>query len=152
MPITVEYASRRSEVWTLYWWMWRRGLWRSHLIAFVAVGAVVSLVAYHGIPPTRSGWIAVVAAALVLPALWVAYPQLRFKPQKRTLTISESGITTRIGHRSGTAAWDDLKVMRLKDAVILQRKRGNAFIVPARAFATPEAAQAFAREAERATA
>jgi hypothetical protein len=151
MPILVEYQVRRSEVWALYWWMWRRSLWRSHLAAFVSLGLATSLLLYRGNPTGVSGWVVVAAAALFLPVLWIIYPQLRFKPQRRTLVIDTSGIKTKIGSRRGTIAWSKIGVVhQMRGAVVIQRKRGNAFIVPARAFASPAEAEAFYREAEQA--
>jgi len=153
MPILVDYELRRSEIWTLYWWMWRRGLWRTHLMAFVAVGVAASLLIYRAPPPNTLGWTIVLVAALFLPALWIVYPQLRFKPQMRTLVIDARGIRTKIGSRSGTIAWSSIgRVAQVGDALIIQRKRGNAFAVPARAFATREAFEDFAREAQQARA
>lgn len=151
MPITVEYQVRRSEVWSLYWWLWRRGLWRSHLLIVAMLGPFASLMMFGGFPPDLRGWIDVTGAALAVPALLILYPQLRFKSSIRTLTIGASGIRTRIGSRGGTIAWRKIGIVaRENGAVIIQRTRGNAFIVPARAFASPEAAEAFAREAEQA--
>lgn len=153
MPIIVDYQLRRSEVWTLYWWMWRRGLWRTHLMAFVTVGVATALLVYRNVPPNALGWAIVLAPALFLPALWIVYPQLRFKPQQRTLVIDAAGIRTKIGSRSGSIAWRNIGVVaRVRDTVIIQRKRGNAFVVPARAFASPEAFEDFAREAAQALA
>jgi YcxB-like protein len=153
MPIIVDYQLRRSEIWTLYWWMWRRGLWRSHLIAFATVGIAASLLIYRAAPPNALGWTIVLAAASFLPALWIVYPQLRFKPQQRTLVIDASGIRTKIGGRSGSVEWRQIGVVaQVRGAVILQRRRGNAFVVPARAFASPEAFQDFTHEAQQARA
>ena len=153
MPILVDYELRRREVWTLYWWMWRRGLWRTHVIAFVTVAVAASLMIYRAVPPNALGWTIILVAALFLPVLWIVYPQLRFKPQRRTLVIDTKGIRTKIGSRSGAVAWSSIgRVARVGDAVIIQRKRGNAFVVPARAFASHEAFQDFAREAQQAQA
>lgn len=153
MPILVDYELRRGEIWTLYWWMWRRGLWRTHLMAFVGVGIAAALLVYRAVPPNALGWAIVLAAASFLPALWIVYPQLRFKPQLRTLVIDESGIKTRIGSRRGSLEWRQVGVVAaVRGAVIIQRKRGNAFVVPARAFASPEAFDDFAREARQACA
>jgi hypothetical protein len=153
MPIIIDYQLRRSEVWTLYWWMWRRGLWRTHLMAFVAVGVATALLVYRAVPPNALGWAIVLGPALFLPILWIAYPQLRFKPQQRTLVIDVSGVRTKIGSRSGSISWRNIgAVAQVRDTVIIQRTRGNAFVVPARAFTSPEAFQDFARKAEQARA
>ena len=131
--------------------MWRRGLWRTHVVAFVVVGIAASLLIYRAAPPNALGWIIVLAAALALPAVWIVYPQLRFKPQLRTLTIDTTGIRTRIGRRSGSIAWNSIgTVAQVGDTIIIQRRRGNAFVVPARAFTSPETFEALARDAQQA--
>jgi hypothetical protein len=63
---------------------------------------------------------------------------LRGKTEERTLTISELGISTKIGSHKGQVAWD--KVSRVSDAlkfVLIVGTSGNAFFVPSRAFNGP---------------
>jgi len=151
MPITVEYRTRRSELWSAYATMLRSRLWRTQLLTIAIVMVVMSLATFGGPPPNAGGWITITLLGLLIACLSALYPQLRFKPQQRRLTIDSAGITTEIGKRSGSVAWKDVHSVTLQSrSLIVQGKRGDAFIIPVRAFASPEAMEAFAREAEEA--
>ncbi len=79
--------------------------------------------------------------SVALPVvLLILYPQLRFKPQTRTVTIGTSGITTVVGRKSGRISWKNIRsVTEDRGYVVVQGSSGNAFIIPPRAFETPEA-------------
>jgi ArsR family metal-binding transcriptional regulator len=79
----------------------------------------------------------------VIPLLLPLYPQLCFKPEERVLTLAAEGIVTTIGKRSGTIPWSTVRNVRDEGAVMIERLNGNAFAVPARAFATIEERRAF---------
>jgi hypothetical protein len=75
---------------------------------------------------------------LAVCLLFAFYPLAMFKPQERQLTIDGAGIETSIGTRHGRVEWDDVSEIADQDGVIVvQRTNGNAFLIPARAFATP---------------
>ena len=72
------------------------------------------------------------------------YPQLRFKPQVRTILLDSDGLRTTIGKKSATRSWRDLKSLDEDDGyLIITGKNGNAFIIPPRAFATPDSRAVF---------
>lgn len=73
------------------------------------------------------------SAAAIL--FMVLYPQLRFKPQKRILTLDAGGVSTVIGRRSRTRTWAEISsIAEDGDLIILRTANGNAFIIPPRAF------------------
>jgi hypothetical protein len=83
----------------------------------------------------------------------VLYPQLLFKPQERTLTLDERGVSTAIGRHSGSRSWAEISSIHEDgDYIVLRSKKGNAFIVPPRAFPTAEERTKFLAFAERAKA
>ena len=137
MTISISYASQRKEVWQWYWRMWRRRLWKTHLIVLVAVAIASSLFIFDGMPVGLNGLFLVWAIAVLPLAAFVAFPMLMFKPETRTLSISSAGIATTIGNRSGNIPWIDIIDVREDgDALMIQRRNLNAFIVPTRAFKT----------------
>lgn len=140
MSISINYASQRNEVWQWYWRTWRRSLWKTHFSIFIAVVVVASLGIFGGVP---TGWtgLALVGAIGILPlAGFVLFPMLKFKPEVRTLAVDGEGIATTIGKRSATIPWAEIADVREDgDALIIQRRNLNAFIVPARAFRSAEA-------------
>jgi hypothetical protein len=134
---SLQYATTRAEVWRWYWRAWARanGLWRFH----VRIGAAVSfgIACVNGF--TKSGWlsavvvgIAVTLCCLVLFPLW---PQIRFKPQVRTLEVDESGFRTTIGRLKGSRRWSEIgSVQDDGNTVVLTTSQGNAMLIPRRAF------------------
>jgi len=78
--------------------------------------------------------------AVCVVALMVLYPQLRFKPQLRTLIIDENGLQTTIGKKNGVRAWREIASIQETSDFILVTTRGmNAFVIPTSAFASEEA-------------
>ena len=135
MTISISYASQRKEVWQWYWRMWRLRLWKTHLGVFVAVAIASSVFIFDGVPVSLSGLLLVWAIAALHLVAFVAFPMLMFKPETRTLSISSAGIATTIGKRSGNIPWTDIIDVREDgDALVIQRRNLNAFIVPSRAF------------------
>ena len=142
--VTIEYASRRGEIWTWYWKAWRQRLWKSHLRIFAIVAGLAYLFLSYPSPPAFAT-LAIPAAIGALPViLLILYPQLRFKPQTRTVTIGTSGITTVVGRKSGRISWKNIRsVNEDRGYVVVQGSSGNAFIIPPRAFETPETRAGF---------
>ena len=91
MSFKIEYASRRGEIWNWYWRAWRKRLWKTHLLTFLAVGVA----AMAGLSAKGRGTISptsfLVAPAFgLLSILWMPiYPQLRFNPQVRSLKVDQ---------------------------------------------------------------
>jgi len=136
---TVNYASRRSEVWRWYWRAWARptGLWRVHVLFGVTCGMIFTL--FRNSKSFDVGFFFTAAAVytvgfMILLPLW---PQIRFKSAVRSLTINAEGLTTSIGKVSASRLWKEVKSVDERDgAVVITGKNQNAFIVPSRAFAT----------------
>ena len=144
--MTIEYASRRGEIWTWYWRAWRQRLWKSHLRIFLIVVVLADLILYG----TASPHLAVPIAIGAIPvALLTLYPQFRFKPQSRTITVGTSGVTTVVGRKSGKISWKNIRsVTEERGYVVIQGSSGNAFIIPPRAFETPAAQATFVATAK----
>lgn len=147
-PLTVRYATTRAELWRFYLHAWRNGLWRQH--AAIAVFLLLAGVLFTRGAPLAAGAVSGAGLALVAVAFLFAWPQLRYKPQERVLTIAPSGVTTEIAGKSGSWAWSDIAAVEESPGeVILRNRSGNAFIVPARAFAAPARRKVFAERARR---
>jgi hypothetical protein len=136
---TVSYAATRAEVWRGYWREWARttGLWRLHVLIGLAVGfAVTDRGNLSDFSPERFTAVSLgaTAASVVLSSLW---PQIRFKPQTRALTLDVEGFKTTIGSRTGERSWRDVRRVEDRDGnILIVGVNGNAMIIPMRAFAT----------------
>lgn len=74
-------------------------------------------------------------AGLASIAWMPLFPMIQFKPQMRTLTVDEHGISTSIGKKSGVRSWNQIRSVENEEgAIVIVGKNKNAFIVPARAF------------------
>ena len=72
--------------------------------------------------------------SIVLFSLW---PQIRFKPQTRVLTLNAEGFKTTIGSRSAQRHWRNIRQIEEQGGtIVIIGNNGNAMIVPRRAFAT----------------
>jgi hypothetical protein len=149
---TVNYASRRSEVWRWYWRAWARpaGLWRVHVLLGFSCAFVFTLLRN---PRSFDFGFLLVAAAIytltfaVLLPLW---PQIRFKSAVRSLTINAQGLTTSVGKILGSRSWAEVGSVDERDGgVVITAKNKNAFIVPPRAFAGELERQEFYEAARR---
>jgi hypothetical protein len=64
------------------------------------------------------------------------WPQIKFKPQVRTLEVNEAGYRTVIGRHHGHRAWSEIqRVQDEGESVVLTTRQGNAMLIPRRAFA-----------------
>jgi hypothetical protein len=139
MTITLTYRSRRAEVWRWYARAWSRprGLWRVHLGFLVGTTALVlwQRSSTHQLDARD------LAIALAFGMFGVAFltlwPQLRFKPQDRLLTLDEQGAHTVIGSQSGSVPWADVATIEVgHDVIAITGTNGNAFLIPSRAFSS----------------
>jgi hypothetical protein len=112
------------------------GLWRFHVLFGLVFAFFLAVVFEPG--AFRFGYfltaacIGTVACVIFLP-LW---PQLRFKPAIRTLTINPEGLVTAIGSVSGSRSWKDIRSIDETDGtIVITGNNENAFVVPERAFA-----------------
>jgi hypothetical protein len=139
--ITIQYSTTRAEIWRWYWRAWARplGLWRYHLLVAGSVFMLIYLLERHGQSALRLAFASGFAAlglALVLFPLW---PQLKFKPQIRTLSVDQQGISTKVGTWHAVIPWRDVeRITPGVEAICIEGKNGNAFVVPNRAFTAPQ--------------
>lgn len=134
---TLQYATTRAELWRWYWRAWARpaGFWRQHVL--IGAGVALGVAWANGFATTHFGSIALIglAATVSCVVLFPLWPQLRFKPQVRTLEVDESGYRTSIGHLSGNRQWSEIhSVQDDGNILVLTTRRGNAMLIPRRAF------------------
>ena len=146
----VSYTSTRDEVWRFYWRAWARplGLWRLHVTISLLIATGWTLRHNSG---HLTGFSAAFGVALALCIVFFSlWPQIRFKPETRMLTIDPKGWTTRIGDLQGSRTWATVRsVEDSPDAITLVSSNGNALIVPNRAFPNQVAREEFLHDARR---
>jgi hypothetical protein len=132
-------------VWGFYRRLWQQRLWKMHLIIFLTVTISASLAICRGWPRSAPEYLAMGLIGLVPLILLALYPMVMFKPQTRVLTVGDEGIATTIGKRNASIPWGEIASVRSNDdgALVIQRRNLNAFIVPTRAFETPESRSSF---------
>lgn len=136
----VRYSLRRSELWLWYRRAWRTRLWKRHVVIVSAI--FVGALAVPAALDARLLVATVLSVALL--AVMVAYPQLRFKPQERSLEIDPMGLRTSIKSSSKAYSWSDVaSIDEGIGHIIITLKNLNAFIIPSRAFADEEARNEF---------
>jgi hypothetical protein len=138
--ITVSYANTRGEVWRWYARLWLRRLWPIDLgLAFTLVtmaGFLSSNIRGLAFPPLFFGILGGVALLALAPVLRLTVAA----PAPRTLTVGPEGVSEAGRRRT----WREItQVDDVDGAAVLNGANRNAFIVPARAFASEEARQAF---------
>jgi hypothetical protein len=149
--MTIEYTTSRGEIASWYWRSLRRNpphfrAWLTILLV-VAIAVFVSLPVHHAPFLLRLSWSA--GAVVLVAALLALYPQLQFKPQKRTLTVEPNGMSTTINGRSKEYTWADVaSVAEERDHVIITLVNANAFLIPLRAFSSTEHQQRFVRDTQ----
>jgi len=146
MEKTIHYRSSRKEVSEWYWKMWRKKFWRYH----IATLGIVFLVSIGHWPPSSSEVLRGLTIGLIAVIGMLAFPQIMFKPQERTLTTNDQGIHTKIGNRQKQIGWNEIsEVEKTQYAILIVRKRtGNAFIIPQRAFKSEQEFEAFYQSAK----
>jgi len=135
--MTFEYSSTRSALWRWYWKSLfsnrvHRTVWLVWMLAAFLAGYGASHLLGKPEPEAALGGL---AACLCVAALLAGYPQLRFKPQTRVLTLLPDELSTTIRGQSKTYSWQDVARFEADgDFVIIGLKNLNAFIVPPTAF------------------
>jgi hypothetical protein len=139
MSITVHYSSTRREVWGFYRQLWKKRLWKIHLAIFLSVLVLGSFATFGHLPSDVSEFVAIAVIAFIPIALLALYPMLMFKPQMRVLTVDDDGIATKIGRHDKSVTWAEIAdVQNNGEALVIRNRKLNAFIVPARAFDSPD--------------
>ena len=118
---------------------------RSSRVSFATVAILASRLIFDGAPTSLLGGLLIAIIGLVPIVGLVLFPLVKFKPQERTFSIDERGISTTIGDISKNVPWKDIANVSVnQDNLIIQNRNLNAFIIPQRAFETEEARQGFA--------
>ena len=139
MAFEVAYSSTRREIWRWYWQTWRRQLWKIHAAILVLTVFLLVVSVRRGGNDTERDLIVIATGGALILAWFVLHPQVMYKPQRRSLLIDAAGISTTIGPRSGQRRWNEIStVSDAGDAIVIQVRNGNAFIVPNRAFTSSE--------------
>jgi hypothetical protein len=151
MTISVQYSPTREDTYRWYLRLWKKGIWRVHVLMFFAPIGIVSLrlLAAHR-PLAPDALLEAAGFGVAVVAVMWAYPLLLFKPAPRVLTLDASGITTTISQKGSTRRWAQIAAIHETDegAVVMQLKAGNALIVPLRAFHSPKARTDFVEAAQ----
>lgn len=134
---TIRYSSSRREVWRRYWRAWAKpkGLWRHH--AFVALLLATVHAERQGFSHFSSTEFFVTALAAMLGCMLFLplWPQIRFKPAERTLSVSPTGWSTQIGKLSAARSWSEVReIIEENDTIVVVGNNENALIIPLRAF------------------
>ncbi len=148
MAVEVRYRANRGDVWRHYASLWRRRLWALHALAIFMVTCTAVLVTSALRAPVNQGVVAGLGAGLLACLAMALYPQLVFKPQERWLRVSDGGVDTTIGPITGHRDWSEITEVRVqRGAICLEVRGANAFIIPARAFASLAEHQRFLESA-----
>ncbi|RZJ46367.1 MAG: YcxB family protein [Brevundimonas sp.] len=141
--LTVRYALTREELWAWYKVSWLKRLWVYHL-AIVAMSCVTFALFQVG-GSSVSGVIVGACVGLGLMLFMVAWPQVRYRPQERTLTFDAEGLSYVRGPQTGRMPWKQIRsVADAPEGVVITGHSLSAFIVPNRAFGgDAEKAEAF---------
>ena len=137
MNITIRYLPKRTEVWRMYWDLWKRRLWKMHVAAFAGAALASSQIIFDGFPPSVAGYALILIIGLIPILGFMLWPMVMFKTQTRWLKINSDGIFTTIGKKSGTVPWKEIVSIRtVSNTIVIQKSNLNSFVIPSRAFAT----------------
>jgi membrane protein YdbS with pleckstrin-like domain len=128
--MTIEYSISRQML--LRWYF--RSLVRNprHLISWAYIASIFVRVSESTRLSPSTAAIATAAVAAIFLAI---YPQLRYKPQVRTLTVLEDGISSTIKGRSEAYPWSKVaKIEKHDGGLTIGFRNVSAFIVPPSAF------------------
>jgi len=144
MSLKVEYASRRDEVWSWYCRAWRRDLWKFHATMCGVVCAIVTFLVTDGASPTFADLLTGAVWGFLSVAWMPAIPMLLFAPEARSVELDQDGIATTIDGQSSRRSWKDIESITQENGyVVMQSRKGSAFLIPPRAFASTDEQQRF---------
>jgi hypothetical protein len=135
LSLSVVYALRRDEVWRWYKVAWKHRLWPFHAFMLVMPIGLFLALRHDG------DWLNAVVSGgiigLIACVFMVVYPQIRYRPEERTLTVDDAGVRGVRGKSDYFVKWE--KIARVEDdgdSLVISERKLNAFIVPHRAFAS----------------
>jgi hypothetical protein len=132
--VTLTYSSTRHELAMWYWRIWKKKLWKVHIVYLVVSLTIVVLAAGHWPPSAMEIMRGLVVGAAVVLFL-ILLPQIMFKPQVRTLVLDRNGVRTKIGKKTANISWQEIEsISDTEGTIAISRKNLNAFLVPQRAF------------------
>ncbi|MBB3871175.1 MAG: YcxB family protein [Brevundimonas sp.] len=145
MP-SVVYALRRDEIWHWYKKAWRRSLWPFHAFLLVMpLGLICLLRREMDVASIVEGGMLGILACGVM----IAYPQMRYRSEVRTLILDERGVRGVRGKTDYFVEWAKIARVEQQDGyLVITERKLNAFIIPMRAFASEEEKAAFLDFAE----
>jgi hypothetical protein len=135
--MTLEYSSTRSTLWRWYWRSLRRNgvhrrIWLALILGAFLAGFWISN--SSGGSASRAA-LAGLGVSFGVAIFLAGYPQLRFKPQTRVLTLLPDELSTTIRGETKRYSWQDVaRFQEDGDFVIIGLRNLNAFIVPPTAF------------------
>jgi hypothetical protein len=135
--MTLEYSSTRSTLWRWYWRSLLSGGVHRTLWLLWMLGAFLAGFGTSHLSGTSDSWavFAGLATSLCVAAFLAGYPQLRFKPQTRVLTLLPDELSTTIRGETKKYSWQDVARFETDGHfVIIGLRNLNAFIVPPTAF------------------
>lgn len=139
--VTITYRSTRAVVARWYWHSLAHNpkhqlFWLLCMLALGYMGFVWPRILGFG-PAARA--LGTVVAPLAGATFFALYPQVRFKPQERTLTISPAGVDVSVGALSKFIPWAEVAgVDEWREIVRISSRNLNALLIPFVAFATVE--------------
>lgn len=146
---SLHYRSSRAEVWRWYWRAWRSKYWWWHLLLAAAI-TWETLAVQSGEFQLSKFLLRFLWVTPALIALMVAWPQVSFKSQERSLEVGPEGWFTRIDKKSGSRTWRMVGSIRSNGEIIsIVSTSGNALLIPKRAFQSDESREAFLEDIRR---
>jgi hypothetical protein len=146
----LTYSTTRSTLAKQYWRSLTRNrrhqlLWLVQIAIAFWIGRTWAGIFFWADP---GNWTLIgVGTAVAVAVSLAGYPQLRFKPQVRTLELLPTGISGTLGTRSYAFKWSDVaKIEEENGSVIITFRNLNAFIVPPEALRGLSDAQTLATE------
>ena len=131
--ITISYASSRNDIAEAYWAVWRRST-KMKVIQLILFSLVLA-VSWSASDSGLTGLL----TALTVMALSPLNPQIVFKPETRTLTIDDKGMSTTIGKEAGNISWGEVeRINEMDDKIYIVGKNLHSMVIPDRAFKSSE--------------
>ncbi len=140
--MVIEYQIKRFDLVKSYFY----NLAHSKRTQFIIFGLTVLMIVIsllrsyrnHG-NLTLSDFIAALLSGLGLILVIPVLSFLTAETQKRTLSITQEGIETKIGTRKGTILWKAIdSVVSTEDRIFITGKNANTFTIPSSAFSSDE--------------
>ncbi|MGC1374815.1 MAG: YcxB family protein [Anaerolineales bacterium] len=140
--MVIEYQIKRFDLVKTYFY--NLGHSRRTQLAVFGLDALVILISLYRSYHNHGNLVFYDWAVAIMMGIGfiLAVPALSFltaKTQKRTLSINQEGIETKIGSQQGKIAWKAVdSVVATKDRILITGKSANVFTIPSGAFASDD--------------